>query len=347
MVDDGVDGYNDHGMEDWDREDSRMDEGDYDEPRAKTKTSGTHPFEIGNRCLNKVLGKSKKSSDKASRPLPAPPPGASSMNAYRPAISAAKEQEMLDSIMSSMDTMPMPETPPRAPRKRKPSPLTSSSPERFSLYDTSSAHDLSSDGADMSFEDVNSSARVKRQRTDSDDIVPKLESFSNLKVKAEEDEYDSYYEDLGNEAFIDMSEIEELPKTAEMRGQLSYKAEEPSEKIISKLPDSQPAWLSLHSSLKTADDDNVGIALKSNGHSSVTPKNVLETNGNFHFYWLDYLELDGKVYLTGKTKDNQLGLWLSCCVIVENIERNLFVFPRRKKSPKHENSRANWQQVTT
>src|ERR1700742_3366140 len=39
VVDDGVDGYNDHGMDDWDREDSDKQEED-DAPRNRNKTSG-------------------------------------------------------------------------------------------------------------------------------------------------------------------------------------------------------------------------------------------------------------------------------------------------------------------
>jgi DNA polymerase alpha subunit A len=324
VVDDGVGGYNDHGQEDWDREESHR-EHEHDAHRKRQKASGMWSQRIYKYASKSGLIAKSKTSKKAEKPMPKAPPPVPSANAYRPAISAAKEQDLLDSIMHSLDdaTEVLPPSP-RLPRKRKSSPLMSSSPAHHPYHDSSSNHDLSSDGAEMLFEEPAVNGRPKRQRTASDGVAPDLE-FSKLEVKAEED-YDSYFSEIGNDAFMEPVEVHTPPKAVPKK--FEYKTDDPEPKAL-KLPDTQPAWLALHSALKTADEETIGVPLRQN-FSAITPESVLEANGNFHFYWLDYLELDGKIYLTGKTRDKQQGVWVSCCVIVENIERNLFVFPKSK-----------------
>ncbi|ORX75533.1 hypothetical protein BCR32DRAFT_210201 [Anaeromyces robustus] len=55
-----------------------------------------------------------------------------------------------------------------------------------------------------------------------------------------------------------------------------------------------------------------------------------EKNGEyFLFYWIDAMENMGTVYLLGKVYDKKNKKFISCCVTVNNIERNLFVLPRK------------------
>ena len=58
---------------------------------------------------------------------------------------------------------------------------------------------------------------------------------------------------------------------------------------------------------------------------------VLEDDGSLRFYWLDYLETGGKLYFIGKVQDKKTKAWVSICVTVENLERNLFVLPRERR----------------
>lgn len=48
-------------------------------------------------------------------------------------------------------------------------------------------------------------------------------------------------------------------------------------------------------------------------------------------YWLDYLETNGVVHLIGKALDKLTGRYISCCVSIHGIERNLFVLPRSRR----------------
>lgn len=88
-----------------------------------------------------------------------------------------------------------------------------------------------------------------------------------------------------------------------------------------------PSWLGVHTAL-TVIDDVIGTSGSKTSKSVNTQ--VLEEDGSLHFYWLDYLENDGKVYFIGKVIDKETNGYVSCCVTVEGIERNLFVLPRQQ-----------------
>jgi DNA polymerase alpha subunit A len=96
--------------------------------------------------------------------------------------------------------------------------------------------------------------------------------------------------------------------------------------------DENPSWLSVYDSLAIANEETLG-ALTSAISASVKASNInaLEPDGSLRFFWIDYLELDGKVYFIGKLKDKTSGVWVSCSVTVENLQRNLFVLPREKR----------------
>lgn len=96
-----------------------------------------------------------------------------------------------------------------------------------------------------------------------------------------------------------------------------------------KMLDTTPTWLSVYDSLTVAAEDSSGpLASSNSGAGSSSQASVLEDDGSLRFYWMDYLENDGKIYFIGKTQDKRSNKWLSCCVTVENLQRNLFVLPR-------------------
>jgi hypothetical protein len=70
-------------------------------------------------------------------------------------------------------------------------------------------------------------------------------------------------------------------------------------------------------------------------------KNTADVNSAEHeeqertlrMYWLDYLEADnGVVHLVGKVFDRISGKYVSACVTVGGMQRNLFVLPRTKRN---------------
>jgi DNA polymerase alpha subunit A len=64
---------------------------------------------------------------------------------------------------------------------------------------------------------------------------------------------------------------------------------------------------------------------------SVKAENVLEQDGSLRIFWLDHMEQDGAIHLVGKTLDRATGKYVSTCVTVNGIQRNLFVKPRAKR----------------
>ena len=91
--------------------------------------------------------------------------------------------------------------------------------------------------------------------------------------------------------------------------------------------DALPSWLSVQAALNVT-DDSVGSINRNRPSSSVS---ALEQDGSLRFYWIDYLELDGKVYFVGKIFDKQTSNYVSCCVTVDGLERNLYVLPRTRR----------------
>ncbi|KAH9821499.1 hypothetical protein DFH28DRAFT_1078854 [Melampsora americana] len=63
-------------------------------------------------------------------------------------------------------------------------------------------------------------------------------------------------------------------------------------------------------------------------NSGVEGADATEKGENLKFFWLDYLEVEGLIYLFGKVLNKLTSTYVTCCVIVEGMERNLFVLPR-------------------
>ncbi|KAI9317482.1 DNA polymerase family B-domain-containing protein [Dichotomocladium elegans] len=61
--------------------------------------------------------------------------------------------------------------------------------------------------------------------------------------------------------------------------------------------------------------------------------NIVEEDGSLHFWWYDAFERreKGTIYLFGKVYNRMLDSYMSCCVVVANVERTLFVLPRQYK----------------
>ncbi|KNE67086.1 DNA polymerase (pol2) [Allomyces macrogynus ATCC 38327] len=62
----------------------------------------------------------------------------------------------------------------------------------------------------------------------------------------------------------------------------------------------------------------------------VPPQSVLESDGSLHFYYMDAAEHHGVVYLFGKVRHG--ATYVSCTLAVENIERNVFLLPRERRT---------------
>ncbi|KAJ7178608.1 DNA polymerase family B-domain-containing protein [Mycena crocata] len=299
VEDDGVGGYVDNGMEeDWGG--AGEEEGDSDEEEDYKKK------------------KKGKNTSAKSKPK-APPPVKPSISAYRPVVSKEQEDDFMASLMGELDAAPVELPPAPKSRKRKPSP--SYRPAR-SYADTSSDgpidHVASSDDLDFSPQ--------KKIKTNDGGVTPAADRFSHLGVQSGSDDFDtSGYEDVDMDSFMaDDLDIESghLMQVDEMKV-----AEVTNE---AKKEDTGPAWLSIYDSLAVSAPDDVLGPLAASSSTNSSNISALEPDGSLRFFWLEYLENEGRLYFVGKLKDKITNTWVSCCLTVENIQRNVFVLPRTK-----------------
>ena len=89
------------------------------------------------------------------------------------------------------------------------------------------------------------------------------------------------------------------------------------------------SWITLHSTLLAAPDEPEE-ALDASGTSTAGNVDVIETDGSLQLYWIDFTEIQGKLYLIGKALDKTSNKYVSCCLGIDGLERNLFVAPRER-----------------
>ena len=239
------------------------------------------------------------------------------------------------SILGGMDntTVTIPASKPS--RKRKPSPVRMTDPDSSPIKSTDRRKpifDLSSDGP---LEDIPSSddhmSPNKRVRIDDTEIIPATERLANLGVESSSEDFDKY-DDFSMDDFMDIDDYDVNLKPAvkkQDKDEIIPKWIIP--KASTKVENTTPNWLSVYESLAVETEETLGPLSSRSNHANTPTASVLEDDGSLRFFWLDYLELDGKLYFIGKVKDKTTGTWLSCCVTVENLERNLYVLPREKR----------------
>lgn len=182
-------------------------------------------------------------------------------------------------------------------------------------------------------------------------IAPPIERMSKMEVYSSgAEDHDASFDDMDMDAFMELDddELDDNPGKPGLSAKSSVKTEvgtasKPLHPINGKLnaqtkkkQDEIPAWLSVYESLQTTTDDSLGMASGSRSSANNGDVTVLEEDGSFRFFWIDYLEHDGKVYFVGKTQDKVSKAWYSCCVTVENLQRNLFLLPRERRMEQDE-----------
>ncbi|KAJ6561161.1 DNA polymerase family B-domain-containing protein [Mycena vulgaris] len=294
VEDDGVGGYVDNGLEeDWGGADEEEDS-------------------------EEEVDRKKKAKAKSKAKAPArPPPAKPTISAYRPAVSKEQESDFMASLLGELDAVPV-DLPPPIPksRKRKPSP---------SYRNTHSYGDTSSDGPidlNPSSDDLGFSPQ-KKIKTNGGGMTPAVERLSHLAVQSGAEDFDtSGYDDVDMDSFM----ADDLDIEVDDVMQVDEKKE------VKKEESTEEAWLSVYHSLAvTAPEDILGPLAASSSAQSSTTVSALEPDGSLRFFWLEYLENEGRLYFVGKLKDKVTNAWVSCCITVENVQRNIFVLPRTKE----------------
>ncbi|KAL4066177.1 hypothetical protein J3A83DRAFT_4433487 [Scleroderma citrinum] len=353
VVDDGVSGYMDNGMDDWDQQEA--DEEDDEEEHYSTK-------------------KSRKAGDSAAKPKKkpkAPPPAAKpSISAYRPVVSAEQEEDFMANLLGGIEAAPIPA--PKRARKRKPSPLSdydntkpdrSSSPIPYRERKTSTnfSYDAySSDGPpedigpsnlpSSDFEDyaaIVSPKKKARVEHTSTAITPAIRRMNDLTVHSGSEDASMDFDDIDMDGFLNTDDTDVKPnpfKKDQTPPKLDLKAATKGS-TATKEDTSAPAWLPIYDSLAVTTEDILGSG--SSSSKSKTSVDALSDDGSLSMYWLDYLEHSGKLYLIGKVKDKSSGAWVSACLAIGGIQRNVFVLPRQLRVLEEENEAGESEIVET
>jgi DNA polymerase alpha subunit A len=254
----------------------------------------------------------------------------------------------MDMLLGDMNAIKTAPTHPSRSRKRKPSPPPKyrSSDHRSSspvdAYDGAYSDGFHDDAGPSGDEFMNPK---KKARTDPV-IKPALDGLTNLGVRSggpEDAGTDDCDFDFGDASLdeLDPSAFDQLDEVKPP--QVNPKVE-PAEVDLKKPPRPMPApahaeqkktenlgWMSYYDSLSVAKDEALGSGPSAVSSMTQDRVSALEPDGSLRFFWLDYLEHDGKVHFIGKLRDRNSGMWISCCVTVENLQRNLYVLPRERR----------------
>ena len=254
----------------------------------------------------------------------------------------------MNMLLGDMNTIKAVPSNPFRSRKRKPSP-----PPKYRSNDHRSSSPVDAyDGphSDSFHDDMGPSgdefmSPKKKPRTDPA-IGPALDGLTNLGVHSsgpEDTGMDDY--DFGDSSLdeLDPSAFDQLDEPKPVASKVNPKVE-PTEVDLKKppkpLPTSAPSenkktenlgWMSYYDSLSVSKDDALGSGPSAFSSTTQGKISALEPDGSLRFFWLDYLEHDGKVHFIGKLKDKNSGQWVSCCVTIENLQRNLYVLPRERR----------------
>ena len=86
-------------------------------------------------------------------------------------------------------------------------------------------------------------------------------------------------------------------------------------------------WFSVsHEDDRTLKGENPELEVPTSASDIPKPATSLGSNG-LEFYWFDATELNGVVFVFGKI-EVEGGRFESCCIRVEDMDRNLFILPR-------------------
>ncbi|KAI9204886.1 DNA polymerase family B-domain-containing protein [Polychytrium aggregatum] len=80
--------------------------------------------------------------------------------------------------------------------------------------------------------------------------------------------------------------------------------------------------------VKTAMEATMSLPMGQIG-STASKVDILEPSGTVRMYWFDAYEKNGQVYLFGKALNKKDGRYISCTLIVKNMQRNVFILPRK------------------
>ncbi|KAJ3161309.1 DNA-directed DNA polymerase alpha catalytic subunit pol1 [Geranomyces michiganensis] len=352
VVDDDGLGYVDYGQDEWASEGSgsSLDEEDEDDAgksaKAKRKRGKENkqkkqqPGTAGN--IQNMLNK------QAQNPKPKSKPAAA-------ALTAADEQELMGSIFDDLEK----EVVEHRPKKIRSAYDAPASPS--ARYEAVGRHQQRAHKEQSAKPNP---AEVKVEAQTLSPAVPPDEnpySFDTQGVSFAPDDDDTMFDSIDDQAITALeanregaeSSVPEIvdpvvqvkvralqKRTAKQTSSLSFapkfeRAEEaalPIEATVVAVPENAncQGWMAMKDTVKVSNFEPQSTQELGARGSMAGLFDVLEADGSLRMFWFDATEVDGVVYLFGKVQNKENGSYISCCSVVNNIQRNVFVLPREK-----------------
>ncbi|KAK0662318.1 DNA polymerase alpha catalytic subunit [Lasiodiplodia hormozganensis] len=332
VVDDNGEGYADDGREDWDTERLPQYDSESEEERplrgkaAKRKREEDRERqEKAKNGINKYF--SAQAATAASKPKPAKTVEDEAFMAdllgevdanvpSRPRMKPVKSETRRKTRLLS---------PPIEERKSKPrqtqaedSNIMADTPPTKSILDEDNYIPPADDDVMMSDPPLPSSPVTKAVER----------KFSQVNVKAEEEDDD------------DLMEVEQAVGHAGIRtAGVNMAGSRPAPKIKKQDPysipssppqsrpsqDTEPTWNNIVQGQNVQSSPAVE---NSYTMGKLRPESALEDDGSLKFFWIDYTEASGNLFLFGKVKDKTTGNFVSAFAKIDNILRKLYFLPR-------------------
>jgi DNA polymerase alpha subunit A len=282
------------------------------------------------------------------------------MSAYMPSVSKEQETDFMASLLGDINSVPLAPVP-RKTRKRKDylkgsdDEGMSSGPSRGYRNGRSAYRDAdsSSDGyegyepeppSNDDFDQFQSPRKKVRTGAALGAAVAKLGIKSDGEDSSDAADVDASFDGIDMDAFMevdddDLSVLGNAKRNGKGPGVVVKKEEsdvkpfKSANEPVAKKKETEevPSWLAVYDSLKVSADSDAALGSGSKTVAAGSTVDALEEDGSLRFFWLDYLEHEGKLYFVGKVRDKKSDAWASACITVEGLQRNLFVLPRERR----------------
>ncbi|KAK9761960.1 DNA-directed DNA polymerase alpha catalytic subunit pol1 [Basidiobolus ranarum] len=327
VVDDDGSGYVDHGTEDWGQE-GYSDEFSDDNtipnngtPKRKRNSKSKKENKVQKEKINPFFTRAHQNLGSSGKNL----------------TSSANEQEFMNSLLNDVDTSVNTHI---LKKQKLTSKMTDSQRiEQLALFGNSSETKNITRPEIKFEEDTDSTWKSKYQTTKEVEKKVSIEqqpSFRNMAEKAFAEFQDIDFDDFNDDLEDPMEGVKSSNANVKIESQepiSAIKAEPISpEKIKAENGDDKLSWMKIQETL-TSHMEQASSQPKSestNGTSTLE-EHVLEEDGSLDMYWIDVFEKSGSLYFFGKVFNRSSNSYISCCLAVNNLERNVFVLPRETK----------------
>ncbi|KAI8907620.1 DNA polymerase family B-domain-containing protein [Powellomyces hirtus] len=348
VVDDDGLGYVDYGQDEWASDNSHSSE--EEEEEASTKASKAKrkrgkenkqqkPGAAGN--IQNLLNRQAQNPRPKAKPTP---------------ISAATEQDLLGSIFEDLDDHVNEHKAKKAKSEYEPpvsvssrytpfatsdwsggstytrpqpqkvaEPIIKTEPAQQPDIETAAEHDANDAGVqantsfdDISFEEIDEQTLAEiTDATNQGEETTDISNIVQVKVKP-----------LQTRSAKQVSSVSFAPKFQRVEEAQTTIAES----TVVNAPETAGCrgWMAIKDTVKVHNIEHSQATQDFTQSKTAGSLNVMEEDGSLRMFWFDATEMNGVVYLFGKVQNKNDGNYVSCCAIVQNIQRNVFILPRAK-----------------